>query len=54
MASQQSDVIASREVLENEFSRLNNEFSSLLPECPDYWGGTRGNIEEIKGLGFCQ
>ena len=52
IASPQSDVIESREVLEQEFQALEEKYSNRTIERPDHWGGYRlvpQRIEFWKG-----
>ena len=39
MASRQSEVVKSRQDLENDYKSLYKKYESNHPECPDYWGG---------------
>ena len=39
MASNQSEVIASRAVLETQFDHYKQLHENKAPQCPDYWGG---------------
>ena len=40
-ASDQSRVLASREILENRYSQLKKEYEGKSVPCPPYWGGYR-------------
>lgn len=39
MASRQSEIVKSRQDLENDYKSLYKKYETNPPECPDYWGG---------------
>jgi len=47
-ASAQSEVIASREVLEQRAHELEEQYGDREIECPEYWGGYRVKPERIE------
>ncbi|MDT0540898.1 MULTISPECIES: pyridoxamine 5'-phosphate oxidase [Croceitalea] len=48
MASNQSEVVASREVLENRLKELEEEYANKELERPDFWGGYIVKPESIE------